>query len=203
MTERHQMVVAGLRTGGPIGLLGFFLAWYLVETDQIGKLGAVVVVLLALLSGMILGSLVWYAAHLAGHGIVKLLTEGGGLKPAASFSYQESLAARGLLAEAKLAYEVHLQQHPGDVNALLALARLCRDRLDAIDEAESLLRKARGCRPTPDQELAISNALIDLYHKAGRRNRHLVELARLAERFAGSEVGEQARGALRRLKPEA
>jgi hypothetical protein len=64
------------------------------------------------------------------------------------------------------------------------------------------LLETRARTPTPAQEYAIANALIDLYRRTGQSGREMAELARFADRYRGSDGGNRAREALRRLKQE-
>lgn len=201
MSERTRLVIAGLRVAGPATVLAFLLALYLFVEDRISGARFFGVILLGAVLGFLLGVLVVYGSQ-AGSGILVKFLTAGNLPPAASYSYHESLVARGRPEEARAAYEAHLRREPGDLNARLALARLWRDQLGRPDKAEALYLEARRLGVTADQEFAIGNALIDLYRAGGQRGRELAELSRFAQRFAGTEAGTRARTALQRLKED-
>ena len=203
MSERGELTAAGLRVAGPVTAIAFFIAWYLNHTSQVDRLEALGIVLLGPVVGFPLGLLVGLASRAAGEQLVKTITASGGLPQPESFSYQESLVIRGKPDAAREAYEAHLAAHPGDVNVRLALAQLWREQLGRPDRAEALYLEARGARPSPAQEFAIGNALIDLYRSEGNLGRELAELARFARRFAGTDAGEAAKAALQRLKEHA
>jgi len=202
MSDRHDWWIAGLRVGGPAAVLGFLLWIFFSETGRThsGGLGAAGLTFLGGARGFLIGGLVWDFSRSAGEVIVKTITGAGDLPPAASFSYQESQVLRGNFEVAREAYEARLHTVPEDVNARLALARLWRDQLGDPRKAETLYLESRRWSPSPDQEFAIANALIELYRTEGLRGRELAELARFADRFAGTAAAEQARAALQRLK---
>jgi tetratricopeptide (TPR) repeat protein len=192
-----------MRVAGPATAIAFFLAWYLNRTGQVDRLEGLGIVLLGLFLGFPLGVVVGLGSRMAGEQLVKTITASGGLPQPESFSYQEALVMRGMPDAAREAYEAHLATHPDDLNARLALARLWREKLGRPDCAEALYLEARRSKPSPEQEFAIGNALIDLYRASGQLGREMAELARFAERFAGTNAGAAAKGALQRLKEHA
>jgi hypothetical protein len=200
MSERRELVLAGMRVAGPATAIAAFIAWYLSEKGQVAGLEVLGVILLGPLIGFPIGVLVGLGSRAAGERIIRTLTASGGLPPAADFSYQDAQVIRGNPEVARASYEAHLKAEPNDLNARLALARLWRDQLGDPLKAEQLYLEARRLQPSPDQEFAIANALIDLYRASGQLGREMAELARFAERFAGTEAGAKARTALHRLK---
>lgn len=150
---------------------------------------------LALVGGLLL----WVANHSA-RTWVNTVSGAGNIAPAASFSFQESLIIRGLYAEAAESFRGHLATSPGDNDARLALAKVCRDHLDDTPGAERLYQEVRRTRPTPRQESMASNQLIDLYRATGETGRLKIELAKYAERYAGTRPGAEAKRMLRELK---
>jgi len=203
MSERRELVTAGLRVAGPVMAIAFFIAWYLNETGQVDRLEALGIVLLGPVVGFPVGVLVGLGSRSAGDHFVKAITAAGGLPQPESFSYQDSLIIRGKPDAAREAYEAHLVSHPDDLNARLALARLWREQLGRPDRAEELYLEARRSQPSLEQEFAIANALIDLYRASGQLGRELSELARFADRFAGTDAGAAAKAAVNRLKEHA
>jgi hypothetical protein len=200
MSERRELVVAGMRVAGPVTAIAVFIAWYLSEKGKVAGLEVLGVILLGPLIGFPIGVLVGLGSRAAGEHIIRTLTSSGGLPPAPDFSYQDAQVIRGNPEVARASYEAHLKAEPKDLNARLALARLWRDQLGDARKAEQLYLEARQLEPSPEQEFAIGNALIDLYRGSQQRGREMAELARFAERFAGTQAGMQARAALLRLK---
>jgi tetratricopeptide (TPR) repeat protein len=174
----------------------------LLQRRQVALPGFIGVVLLGPLTGALAGFIVWIGAGIGSRAIVSTISGAGNIKPAPSYSLQESLVIRGRFAEAEAAYHAHLAAHPGDLDAHLALAALVRDHLQDSERAEQLFREARARTPTWAQEYAISNALIDLYRKTGQIGKEMAELARFADRYKETDGGRRAREALRRIKEE-
>ena len=131
---------------------------------------------------------------------VGMVSAAGNIAPAASFSAQESMIIRGRFQEAEASFLAHLEEHPDDHDARLALAELYRRHLANPGEAERLYLQVRQNKPTKKQEAAASNQLIDLYRGTGQRGRLIAELARYAERYAGTRAGAEARKALNQIK---
>lgn len=200
--ERLQLYHAALWAFAACTAFAIMVSYYLVVTTHAGWLLVAAILLLGWLLAGAITFAAWTASGVAGRALVHTMTGAGNLPPAPSFSYQESLLMQGKTDEARASYEDHLAAHPKDVNARLALARLWRDQLDDPARAEQLYLEARGLRPSPDQEFAIGNALIDLYRARGERGREMAELARFAQDFAGTEAGVGARNALARMKAE-
>ena len=200
--ERRQLhLIAVLLVGSCTAIAGA-LAFLLLKRHQIGGLGAIGVLLLGPALGALLTKLISRGTEASSKAFVSVMTSAGNITPAPSYSYQESLVARGRYDEAEQAYQDHLAAEPNDLDARLALAALIRDHARDSARAERLFLEARGLGPTPAQEYAIANALIDLYRRTGQPGREMAELARFADRYRGSDGGNRAREALRRLKAE-
>lgn len=178
------------------------LAYLLLQRHQVGGLGAIGIVLLGPAIAVGLTWLIEKGTAASSRGFVTTVTAGGGIKAAPSYSYQESLAARGRFAEAEQAYQEHLVSEPDDLDARLALAALVRDHLRDSARAERIFLEARAGKPTPAQQFAIANALIDLYQRTGQQGREMAELARFADQYRDTDGGNRAREALRRLKAD-
>jgi hypothetical protein len=200
--ERYLMMLTFTLCVGSLTVMAAGIAFFLYWKREVGPLGAAGVLLLGPLTGMGLAALVLRVSGVASHGLVQAMTGAGNIKRAPGYSYEESLAARGKYGEAAEAYRRHIADWPGELDARLALAALCRDHLDDPAGAECIYLEVRGLGPSSRQEFAIGNALIDLYHTTGRRGRELAELARFAERFGDTAAGIRAREALRRIKTE-
>jgi hypothetical protein len=200
--ERYLVMLTVTFCVGTLTMTAGGIAYFLYWKHEVGPLGAAGILLLGPLTGVGLAALVLRVCGVASHGLVQALTGAGNIKRAPGYSYEESLTARGKYAEAAQAYRAHVADSPGNLEARLALAALCRDHLDDSAGAERIYLEARGLGPSSRQEFAIGNALIDLYHATGRRGRELAELARFAERFGDTEAGIRAREALRRIKTD-
>jgi hypothetical protein len=201
MTERAEQIIAALRVAGPAAVIGFLLGLFLWYRGSLTGRGQLALVMLAATAvGFAVGFLVARGTFRTSQGLVNLASAAGNLPPTASYSLQEALVARGELAAARRSYEEHLEAHPGDLSAHLALARLCAHRLGDPRSAERLFLVARRLARSAEAQRAIGNALIDLYRAGGETGKEMAELARFADRFAGTPEGEGARGALRRLK---
>lgn len=175
----------------------------LFQRKEVGLLGFIGVALLGPLTGAVIAVLVWSGVGIGSRAIVSTISGAGNIKRAPSYSLQESLVIRGKIEAAAAAYQAHLVEHPGDLDAHLALAALVRDHQNDPERAERLFRDARDRSPTAAQEYAIANALIDLYRTTGQVGKEMSELARFADRYRDSDGGRRAREALRRLKEEA
>ena len=198
--DRNEHLIAIGRVSGPVIVLVTALAFYLWYTDRIGGLAALGLMLLGPILGVAVGLLISHGSTTVGRALTNTITANLNIPPAPSFSYQESLVARGEVELAREAYEAHLAENPADLDARLALAALWRNELDDPAKAIELYLTIRRMGPSSPQEFTIGNALIDLYRATGQRGREMAELARFADRFAGTEAGGRAREALRRLK---
>jgi hypothetical protein len=131
---------------------------------------------------------------------VGIVLGAGNITPAPSFSAQESLIVRGHYREAERAFQTHLESHPEDHDARLALADLYHRHLQDPAAAIRLYNDVRKGRPTPRQEASAYNQLIDLYQATGQRGQLMSELARFAARYRGTRAAEDARRRLEDLK---
>jgi hypothetical protein len=183
--------------------LAALVAYYLEETRHIGGLAVVGIILAGGVAGLGFGTVILLVSHLIGHGVVHLVTAAGNLAPAPSFSYQESLIARGRFSDAADAFLAHLALYPADQDARLALAGLLASHLADPAGAERLYLEVRAADPSARRDWVVSQALVDLYHGTGQRGREMAELSRLADRHRGTRIGEGARQALASLKRDA
>lgn len=200
--ERLQLLLPTVVLVGACSVIAMALAYLLYQRHQVGVVGAAGVVLLGPVSGSLISRLIAGGTAVSSKAFVAALTSAGNIKRAPSYSFQESLVARGKYAEAEQAYQDHLAATPDDLDARLALAAVIRDHIRDPERAERLFLEARGLGPTPAQEYAIANALIDLYRRTGQRGREMAELARFADRYRDTDGGNRAREALRRIKAE-
>jgi tetratricopeptide (TPR) repeat protein len=118
------------------------------------------------------------------------------------YSRAESLKARGHYEQAIEAYEVALSEFPDDPEPYVRIARIYRDQLHEFDQALHWFTRARSDAIVDGpREVAIAREIIEVYENSlGMPKRAIPELARLADRFAGDEVGEWAKGEIGRLK---
>lgn len=177
------------------------VAFYLRETRHVGDLAVLGVLSLGIAIGAGLGVGSWFLAGRAGAGAAHVLLAGGNLPPAPSYSYQESLVARGQYEAAVDAWEAHLAGHPGDLDAMLAMADVLAGRLRRFDDAVRVYRTVREAG-SPPHEFRAHQALIDLYRTVGDQGRLMTELARFADRFRSTTAGRAARQALAEMKSE-
>jgi len=133
-------------------------------------------------------------------GLVGNIFAAGNIAPPPSYPVADTLAVRGKFRDAAEYFRSHLRAHPEDFEARLRLADLDIAQLSAYDDAERLYKEVRDAREDPRRELAAFNGLIDLHTRTGNRDRLKVELARFADRYAGSQRGLEARRRLDELK---
>jgi len=200
--DRRLLIRMALGLGFAGTVVAAAVGFFLFTLHRIGLAGFIGVVALGPATAAVLTALIWSGTGLASRSIVQVITGAGNLKPVPSYSLQESLIARGRFKEAEESFLAHLAGEPRDHTARLALAALYRDHLRDPARAESLFLEVRRSEPTPAQEFAIANALIDLYRTTGQTGREMAELARFAHRYRGSEAGTRAAEALRRLKEQ-
>lgn len=169
-----------------------------------GNLGAhaLWLVPVVLLGCGLLGWTIHLFAERTAQGFLRTLLSEGGDAHAHDFSGQDALVMQGRADDAIASYEAHLAHAPRDVEAHLRFAALlARDPVHAARAVELYLA-ARALGPSPRQEAALSNALIDLHRASGDRERLKAELARFARRHERSVEGQRAREYLRRLVRE-
>ncbi len=187
----------------PVGaILPIAVAVIFLLNDRRGVNATEVVAILlgAVVLGLAMGGLVLLSTGAASQGLVQMISGSGNLAPSPSFSYQESLVIRGRADEAAEVYRDHLTAHPEDQDARLALADLLAGHLADPSGAERLWLEIRNGIASPLQERRATESLIAHYRRTGNTGREMAELARLADRFRGTEAGEAARRALATLK---
>lgn len=178
-----------------------FLMLSLAEFKAVG-VGPVLLLLMLLNIPFIalIAFLLLRGVDMGARGWVGMVSGAGNIAPAPSFSAQESLIIRGQFEAAEESFAAHLAAHPADHAARLALAELYRRHLSNPAAAERLYLEIRQGNPTGRQESAAHNQLIDLYRATDQRGKLMTELARYAERYAGTRGGTEARRALDELK---
>ncbi|HET9425759.1 MAG TPA: hypothetical protein VFO55_10340 [Gemmatimonadaceae bacterium] len=117
-------------------------------------------------------------------------------------SYQQALVMQGRLDEALESLEAIIAEPDSPVDVRIRAAELYAREAKRPERAAELLREAsRHPKCTPGEEVYSVNRLADLLcGPLGQPGRALVELRRLADRYSGSAVGEQAKDAIRAMK---
>ncbi len=165
--------------------------------------GGVGLVLGILLGGGAVYGLVQLASSGAAAAVNHIYNPSGSSTPGArEYSEPQSLARRGLFQEAIDCYETYVAEFPDDPEPCIGIARIYRDHLQRYDDAVRWFRRARqaggidrGC------EILVTREIIELYTgKLDTPRGAIPELARLADRFAGTREGELARAELARLR---
>lgn len=120
------------------------------------------------------------------------------------YSRPESLAIRGLYDEAILAYEAVLSETPEDPEPYIRIARIYRDDLGRVEEAVSWFRRARrDAKLDTARDLAVSQELVDIcLHKSGEPRKAIPELARMKDKFAGTQAALWAEEKLEEIRLE-
>ena len=139
----------------------------------------------------------------AGHAALAVTAATGSSTPyEETFSYEESLAARGDVPGAIAAFEQIIADRPGAVRPRMRAAELHAGPGGNPGRAAELFREIRGLPGATERDsLYASSRLVDLYDgKLDDSGRALVELRRIIERHPGTDVARHARAALPRLK---
>jgi hypothetical protein len=201
--ERAQLLRITILLGGPTLIIGAFALYFIFHRFHLPPwlFLPAIVLLLPSTWGLIL--LVDHLTSRSAHGIVIALHAGHARGQRTGFSRQEALVAQGRTEEAATAYRQRLIEHPTDVAAMVALARLMSGALADPEVAEELYLRARAERAGPEWERIITNDLIDLYGRTGTDGKLRSELARFAELHRGTHAGNAARAQLDRLEANA
>lgn len=119
-----------------------------------------------------------------------------------TFSYQESLAARGDVAGALESYEAVIAEQPAAVSPRMRAAEHYAKNSRNPTRAAELFKEIRAIPGVTTRDaLYASNRLVDLYDGAlNDPGRALVELRRIIEEHPGSNIAKHARTALPALK---
>lgn len=192
----------GVLFGAPCLIL-LSAAWFsLFARDLIS--GQVLLLLLVLnvpitLAGVVI---IFFVVRTGAIGVAHMVTAAGDIPPPPSYPQQDMLIGHGKYAEAADYFRDHIRIAPDDVEARLRLADLLERHLGDLTGAEQEYLTVRRLGREPRFEVPVTNGLIDVYRKLGRRDRLKVELARLAERQRGTALGDGAARELRELKGE-
>lgn len=118
------------------------------------------------------------------------------------YSEPKSLVLRGLFQQAIDSYQTYVAEFPDDPEPCIDIARIYRDHLQRYEDAVQWFRRARQIKGIdPGREILVTREIIELYQgKLNDPRRAVPELARLADRFAGTREGDLARAELARLR---
>jgi len=167
-----------------------------------GGVAFLVVIPMGILVGLGLSALLWKTISGASLAFIRTLFSTGGPPPPPPTSHVEALEARGSYHEADLAWANHCTRYPHDTRSHLAWSRLVwRHAGDSARARDIVLTARRGAR-SPDDQDAVSNALLDLLEATGDRGPWRTELARFAARHPNDSAGHAAREALTRARAE-
>lgn len=189
------LLTLGLRVGPPVMLIllaveyflwGTRFLWFVIPDIAVAALATLVAS--------------WLLAKFS-QGAGAILFPGGASTPAArQYSEQEALVVRGHFAEAADSYRAIISDDPANIDARLRLGRLLEQECKDPAGAEECYRRIRGQSPSPQQDWATSNALIDLYQSTGQREKLMAELGRMSRQYAGAKAGADARRRLEELQ---
>jgi hypothetical protein len=175
--------------------------WFFLEWKGIISGTVFMVLLVANIPLTALGIVAINAATAKGSaGLINLIHAAGDIAPPKSYPHQDAMIARGQYREAADYFRDHLTIEPTDNEARLRLATLLETKLSDDAGAEALYKEVRARPADAREELRAANGLIDLYRRTRKVDRLMVELARFAERYRGTEAGEAARRELVELK---
>ena len=185
-----QRVIFGLLAGAVMGSIG-----YIATGNGWGFWG-----------GFAIGVPVsWKYIELWGRFAAKFYMPTGHSTP---YRNQHSEAAALILAKqydaALHRLELDMAEDPKDVEPYLIAARMHRDKLQKYDEALAWFKRARSsCKLEPGTDVLIGREMVELYARRLKQpERGIPELARLAEKYAGTPAGELARRELLELRQE-
>ena len=182
--------------------IGYLLA-RLLGVSGIGVIGVMLAV--ATIADIVVFTVAQHFARSGAKGFTRFTHPDGSTTPyQRQFSYQEALAAKGLVVEALASYEAEIVAAPGDVEAIVRTADLYLTHRTRPDRAVELLRMVqRAPAAPPEKVLYATHRLVDLYlGPLDDSGKALVELRRLIDNFPGSQAARFARDALAKLKRE-
>jgi hypothetical protein len=118
------------------------------------------------------------------------------------YSYQQTLVMQGRLNEALESYEAMIAEPNSPLDVRIRAAELyVREAKNHKRAAELLHEVIRHPGCTSGEEVYAANRLADLLsNHLGEPGKALVQLRRLADRYAGTPTGDRARESIRVLK---
>ncbi len=198
---RARLHSAAMWAGGPGFVLGALAG--LFASTQWGWPFLVSVLGLGILLAVTLTAAVIVLAETAGAASRRAFMPSGSTTPARQqFSRARSLEVRERFDEAIEVYRCHIEERPGDPEPYVRIARIHRDDLDRPEEALRWLKAARDADETrPALEVLLTREIVSLYTgRLKQTARAAPELARAAERWAGTPDGEWAARELAAVK---
>lgn len=132
-----------------------------------------------------------------------LMPSGNGTPTAREYSEQEALVIRGHYVEAADAFRAIAEDEHANIDVRMRLGALLEKHCADPEGAAFSYRSVRRLSPTPHQDLAASNALIELYQRTGAPEKVTAELMRLSRQYGAEAIGKKARDHLERLRGEA
>ncbi len=178
--ETTELLRVSLLAGVPTT----FFAWIYVDGHG-GATALGVIPAAAIMIGVPIAAItaVWTISRFVG-GLAGRHWAGGGKPAPRGFSMEEAAVAQGRIADAERMYRNAIFEEPASCEARLRLAGLLVDLKRDLEEAEVLYLEVRQLDPTPADEVAVYNGLLDLYRVTGRSEDFDAELQRFTERFS-------------------
>ena len=143
---------------------------------------------------------VFLAVRTTAVGVAHMATAAGNIPPPPSYPNQDLLIAQGKYREAADYFRDHIRIAPEDMDARLRMADLLERHLGDLAGAEQQFLAVRRLSSETRLEVRVTNGLIDVYRKQGRRELLKSELARLVARQRGTALGEGAARELQELE---
>ena len=189
---------------GPACFIMLSALWFKLLRDGLISTGVFVALLVVNVPLTVAGvRLIAHSVSRTSVVLAKTLLAAGDIPPPRNYPEQDLLIARGQYAEAAEYFGDLVRVDPADCDPRLRLADLLERHLADPAGAEQQYLEVRRRSADPRVQFTVTNALIDLYRRTGRRDRLKVELARLADRYRGTAHGEAAARELKELKVEA
>lgn len=149
------------------------------------------------------GILAWFAimalSRGAGSGFSAFIQPQGTYEE--TFSYEDSLLARGNHAEAIAAFERHVAEGTGGIRVMIRTADLHVQHGDCKRAVELYRDAQRRPNVSPESHMYVTNRLVDLYTgPLANADAAISELRRLIAAHPSSDAAKHARTALVNLK---
>ena len=138
-------------------------------------------------------------------GVEKILTGGSSTPYTEQYSVQQTMVMQGRLDEALRSYEEMIAAPESTADVRIRAAELYAREAKRYDRAAELLQEVlRMPQITAGEEVYAANRYADLLsNHLNQPGKALVQLRRIADRYAGTPVGDRAREAIKRMKTPA
>jgi tetratricopeptide repeat protein len=185
--ETMFLLTLGVRVGPPVMLIllgaeylhwGTRFIWFVLPDIAI-------TVLVVIAAQWALDKFSWAAGSI-------LLPTGRSTPAPREYSEQESLIIRGQFAEAADSFRDIVADNPQNIDARMRLGALLERECNDTAAAEQCYRVVRRLTPTPEQDWAASNALIELHQRTGEAGKLRIELQRIARQYRALPIGGEA-----------